>query len=137
MLFRSARFRTGLGQKVEVCLFDTALALLANVGNSHLATGKQAQRYGNGHPTIVPYTTFDCADGVIAIAVGNDTQFERLAQLLGHDEWVSDPRFARNADRVIHRLAIEAQVASVTVGWKVEALIAAMRGVGIPCGRVN
>ena len=81
-----ARFRTGLGQKVEVCLFDTALALLANVGNSHLATGKQAQRYGNGHPTIVPYTTFDCADGVIAIAVGNDTQFERLAQLLGHDE---------------------------------------------------
>lgn len=132
-----ARFRTGLGQKVEVCLFDTALALLANVGNSHLATGKQAQRYGNGHPTIVPYTTFDCADGVIAIAVGNDTQFERLAQLLGHDEWVSDPRFTRNADRVIHRLAIEAQVASVTVGWKVEALIAAMRGVGIPCGRVN
>lgn len=132
-----ARFRTGLGQKVEVCLFDTALALLANVGNSHLATGKQAQRYGNGHPTIVPYTTFDCADGVIAIAVGNDTQFERLAQLLGHDEWVADPRFARNADRVVHRLAIEALVASATMGWRVEALIAAMRDVGIPCGRVN
>ena len=132
-----ARFRTGLGQKVEVCLFDTALALLANVGNSHLATGKQAQRYGNGHPTIVPYTTFDCADGVIAIAVGNDTQFERLAQLLGQPQWAQDPRFVRNADRVMNRQAIEDLVAASTRVWQAEQLIQAMRQAGIPCGRVN
>ena len=132
-----ARFRTGRGQKVEVCLFDTAIALLANVGNSHLATGKEASRYGNGHPTIVPYTTFDCADGPIAIAVGNDNQFARLAQLLGQPEWVTDPRFARNADRVVNRQAIEERVAVATAHWKSEALITAMRADGIPCGRVN
>lgn len=132
-----ARFRTGRGQKVEVCLFDTAIALLANVGNSHLATGKEAGRYGNGHPTIVPYTTFDCADGVIAIAVGNDKQFARLAELLGHPEWTSDPRFTRNADRVLNRQAIEEQVAAATARWQAEGLISAMRAAGIPCGRVN
>jgi succinate--hydroxymethylglutarate CoA-transferase len=132
-----ARFRTGRGQKVEVCLFDTAIALLANVGNSHLATGKEAGRYGNGHPTIVPYTTFDCADGVIAIAVGNDKQFARLAELLGQADWVSAPRFTRNADRVVNRQAIEERVAAATAHWPAERLISAMRAAGIPCGRVN
>jgi succinate--hydroxymethylglutarate CoA-transferase len=98
-----ARVRTGRGQQVEVSLYDTSLALLANVGNSHLATGKPARRFGNGHPTIVPYTTFDCADAAIAIAVGNDAQFARLARLLGAPEWAADPRFARNTDRVQNR----------------------------------
>ena len=60
-----ARFRTGCGQKVAASLYDSGIALLANVGNSHLATGKGARRYGNGHPTIVPYTTFNTADGVV------------------------------------------------------------------------
>lgn len=132
-----ARFRTGRGQKVEVCLFDTALALLANVGNSHLATGKEARRFGNGHPTIVPYTTFACRDGAIAIAVGNDGQFAKLAQVLGRPQWAQDPRFIRNADRVVHRQAIEAEVAACTAGWEGEALIEALREAGIPCGRVN
>lgn len=132
-----ARFRTGRGQKVEVCLFDTAIALLANVGNSHLATGKDARRFGNGHPTIVPYTTFECQDGAIAIAVGNDGQFAKLAELLGRPEWAQDPRFQRNADRVIHRDAIEALVLERTRTWAGEALITALRQSGIPCGRVN
>ena len=132
-----ARFRTDRGQKVEVCLYDTALALLANVGNSHLATGLEAKRYGNGHPTIVPYTTFECADALIAIAVGNDTQFARLAQLLGQPQWAQDPRFVRNADRVMNRQAIEELVAASTRVWQAEQLIQAMRQAGIPCGRVN
>jgi crotonobetainyl-CoA:carnitine CoA-transferase CaiB-like acyl-CoA transferase len=107
------------------------------VGNSHLATGKEAGRYGNGHPTIVPYTTFDCVDGVIAIAAGNDKQFARLSELLGHPEWASDARFARNADRVMNRHAIEERVAAATSHWQIEGLISAMRVAGIPCGRVN
>ena len=132
-----ARFRTGKGQKVEVCLFDTALAMLANVGNSHLATGKESGRYGNGHPTIVPYTTFPCTDGSIAIAVGNDTQFVKLAELLGHPNWAQDARFAKNAARINHREKVEAMIGEETCQWDGDPLLAQLRSKGIPCGRVN
>ena len=132
-----ARYRSGRGQKVEVCLFDTAIALLANVGNSHLATGKDARRFGNGHPTIVPYTTFACQDASLALAVGNDAQFAKLAQLLDQPAWAQDPRFQRNSDRVVHRDAIEALVGERTALWDSDALITALRQAGIPCGRVN
>jgi succinate---hydroxymethylglutarate CoA-transferase len=132
-----ARVRTGRGQKVEVCLYDTALALLANVGNSQLATGTPARRFGNGHPTIVPYTTFECADAAIAIAVGNDGQFARLAESLGAPEWATDPRFIRNADRVTNREAVEARVQEKTRHLHSDRLLDELRAAGIPCGRVN
>jgi succinate---hydroxymethylglutarate CoA-transferase len=132
-----SRFRTGKGQKVEVCLFDTALALLANVGNSHLATGNDARRYGNGHPTIVPYTTFPAADGSIAIAVGNDAQFARFAELLGHSNWAADERFRKNSARINHRKIIETMIAEETVRWQSDELLAALRAHGIPSGQVN
>ena len=132
-----SRFRTGKGQKVEVCLFDTALALLANVGNSHLATGSDARRYGNGHPTIVPYTTFPAADGSIAIAVGNDGQFARFAELLGHSNWAADERFQKNSARINHREVIETMIAQETVRWQRDELLTALRAHGIPSGQVN
>ena len=132
-----SRYRTGKGQKVEVCLFDTALALLANVGNSHLATGKDARRYGNGHPTIVPYTTFPSADGAIAIAVGNDAQFVRLCELLGHTAWAQDERFLTNTARVENRDAIDKKIGAETVLIGGDALLSQLRQAGIPCGRVN
>src|SRR5688572_3108255 len=69
-----ARTRTGRGQHVEVSLFDTSLAMLANVASNHLVSGRDARRFGNGHPNIVPYTAYPVADGMIAIAVGNDAQ---------------------------------------------------------------
>lgn len=132
-----ARFRTGRGQKVEACLYDTAIAMLVNVGTSHLATGDNAQRYGNGHPSIVPYTTFHTLSGAIAIAVGNDGQFQKIAEILGHAEWVKDERFATNAARVQNRAIVEEWVGNATSEWEGERLIAALRGVGIPCGRVH
>jgi succinate---hydroxymethylglutarate CoA-transferase len=132
-----SRFRTGKGQKVEVCLFDTALALLANVGNSHLATGKDARRYGNGHPTIVPYTTFPTADGSIAIAVGNDAQFKRFAELLGHPQWAADERFLKNSARINHREVIESLIAAETVRRRSDQLLQDLQENGIPSGRVN
>jgi crotonobetainyl-CoA:carnitine CoA-transferase CaiB-like acyl-CoA transferase len=132
-----ARFRTGLGQRVEVCLHDTALAMLVNVGNSHLATGKEAGRYGNGHPTIVPYTTFATVDGLIAIAVGNDQQFAKLADLLGHPGWAQDARFATNSSRIGHRALIEGLIAEQTAQWRRDELIVALRSKGVPTGSVN
>ncbi|MDB5821502.1 MAG: hypothetical protein JWR21_206 [Herminiimonas sp.] len=132
-----SRYRTGKGQKATVCLFDTALALLANVGNSHLATGKDAGRYGNGHPTIVPYTTFPASDGPIAIAVGNDAQFVSLSKLLGHPEWALDDRFKTNASRIANRHPVEELIAKETSKRHGDAFLAELRAAGIPAGRVN
>jgi crotonobetainyl-CoA:carnitine CoA-transferase CaiB-like acyl-CoA transferase len=75
----SARNRTGRGQHVEVCLYDSGISMLINVASNYLATGKDARRFGNGHPSIVPYTTYPTADGMMALAVGNDAQFARFA----------------------------------------------------------
>ncbi len=132
-----ARYRTGKGQAVEVSLFDTSIALLANVGNSHLATGKDAGRYGNGHPTIVPYTTFTCSDGVIALAVGNDKQFVKLSEILQHPEWAEDERFKSNAARVNNRSAIEGLIRKELIHFSSSQLIALLRKNGIPVGQVN
>src|SRR5215472_1179845 len=71
----NARQRTGAGQKVEVSLYETSLAMLVNVAANYLAIGREGGRYGNGHPSIVPYTTYHAADGMMAIAVGNEAQF--------------------------------------------------------------
>jgi crotonobetainyl-CoA:carnitine CoA-transferase CaiB-like acyl-CoA transferase len=132
-----ARFRSGRGQKVAASLYDSGIALLANVGNSHLATGKDARRYGNGHPTIVPYTTFSTADGVVALAVGNDGQFARLAALCGLPEWAQDPRFARNVARVENREAIEALVGAAFTPRHTAALVDELKAQGIPAAAVR
>lgn len=132
-----SRYRTGKGQKVDVCLFDTALSLLANVGNSHLVTGREARRYGNGHPTIVPYTTFPTADNTIAIAVGNDAQFAKLSALLGHPQWSDDARFQTNTARIEHRDTVERMVAEETIRYASEELLRKLRAESIPAGRVN
>jgi crotonobetainyl-CoA:carnitine CoA-transferase CaiB-like acyl-CoA transferase len=132
-----ARYRTGKGQFVEVSLFDTSIALLANVGNSHLATGKAAGRYGNGHPTIVPYTTYHCADGMVALAVGNDKQFAKLSKLLGHPEWSEDARLVTNAARVQNRNLIDKLLQEVLKTYSSAEIISSCRANGIPIGRVN
>ncbi len=132
-----ARYRTGKGQAVEVSLFDTSLALLANVGNSHLATGKDAGRYGNGHPTIVPYTTYHCSDAMVALAAGNDKQFAQLAQLLGHAEWIEDERFISNTARIQNRALIDGLLEEVLKRYQSDEFIDLCRSNGIPVGRVN
>ena len=132
-----SRFKTGKGQAVEVSLFDTSLALLANVGNSHLATSKESGRYGNGHPTIVPYTTYNCSDGMIAVAVGNDSQFSKLSELLGHPEWAQDDRLSSNATRVNNRNLIDDLLTKTLSHYSSEALITMLRKHGIPVGQVN
>jgi len=133
----AARNRTGRGQHVEVCLYDSGIAMLINVASNFLVSGKDARRFGNGHPTIVPYTTYPTADGTIAVAVGNDNQFARFAETAGHPEWARDPRFAKNPDRVINREAIDSAIADALKADRTEAWIAKLRAVGVPCGPIN
>ncbi len=133
----NARHATGKGQKVSVSLYETGVALLANVASNHLATGRDARRFGNGHPNIVPYTTYDTADGTLALAVGNDGQFARLAEVAGHPEWPKDARFTKNADRVVNRVEVDGMVAEAIKAHPTAWWIEQLRGVGVPCGAVN
>jgi crotonobetainyl-CoA:carnitine CoA-transferase CaiB-like acyl-CoA transferase len=133
----NARHRTGRGQRVEVSLFDSSLALLANVASSYLISGNDARRFGNGHPSIVPYTAYPTRDDMIAVAVGNDAQFARFAVALGRPEWGSDPRYVKNPDRVANRDTLDPMIAEVLGKDGAEAWIATFTAAGIPCGRIN
>jgi formyl-CoA transferase len=132
-----ARHRTGRGQAVEVSLYETALAMLANVASSYLVAGTDGGRFGNGHPSIVPYTTYPTRDGMMAVAVGNDAQFARFAEAVGHREWSQDARFIRNRDRVVHRDALDTLIADTLRTDVAGAWIEKLQAVGVPCGRIN
>lgn len=133
----AARGRTGRGQHVEVCLYDSGIAMLINVASNYLVSGKDARRYGNGHPSVVPYTTYPTADGLIAVAVGNDAQFVRFAETAGHPEWARDARFAKNPDRVTHRETLDRLIAQALEQDKSGAWIEKLRAAGVPCGPIN
>jgi crotonobetainyl-CoA:carnitine CoA-transferase CaiB-like acyl-CoA transferase len=133
----NARHHTGKGQKVELSLFETSLAMLINVAQSYLAAGRDGGRFGNGHPSIVPYTTYRAADAVIAIGIGNERQFARMAEVLGHPEWANDPRFDSNRARVENRSTIDGLINAALAGDRAEAWLARLQAVGIPCGRIN
>jgi crotonobetainyl-CoA:carnitine CoA-transferase CaiB-like acyl-CoA transferase len=133
----NARHATGLGQSVSVSLFQTGISLLCNVAANALVSGKPSGRFGNGHPNIVPYRTFAAADGDLALAVGNDQQFARLATLAGHPEWAADARMATNSARVVNRVAVDEAVGQVIATRPVADWVAELRGIGVPCGAVN
>ncbi len=128
---------TGRGQRFEVNLHDTGLAMLVNVASNFLATGDAPRRYGNGHPNIVPYRTFRTSDGELAVAVGNDAQFAKLADVVGHPEWAQDPRFQRNAGRVENRELVDAMVNEALMAATRAHWTAELHAAGIPVGPIN
>jgi len=133
----NARGRTGKGQKVEVSLYESSLAMLVNVAANVLVSGKGGGRFGNGHPSIVPYTTYAAADAMMALAVGNDTQFTKAASVLGHPEWAQDPRFATNRARVANRDTIDGLIGAALATDTAASWLAKLKAVGVPCGRIN
>ena len=98
-----ARENSGRGQHIDLALFDTAVAWLANQGMNFLCSGNVPSRMGNAHPSLVPYQILQVADGEINLAVGNDSQFRAFAEISGHPEWADDERFSTNPQRVAHR----------------------------------
>jgi succinate--hydroxymethylglutarate CoA-transferase len=133
----NARERTGKGQKVELSLYETSLAMLVNVAASYLAAGRNAGRFGNGHPSIVPYTSYQTADAMIALGVGNERQFARLTDVLGHPEWAKDARFASNRARVENRAVIDSLISEALSPDKADSWLAKLKAAGIPCGKIN
>ncbi len=133
----NARHSTGMGQKVEASLYETSLAMLVNVASNVLVSGKGGGRFGNGHPSIVPYTTYQAADAMIALAVGNDNQFARTADVLGHLEWANDPRFKTNRARVENRITIDGLIGDTLARDNADAWLSKLKAVGVPCGKIN
>lgn len=132
-----ARHATGRGQHVEVSLFDSSLAMLANVASNHLVSGRDARRFGNGHPNIVPYTAYAVQDGMIAVAVGNDGQFAKFATVLDHPEWAKDARYATNPDRVTNRDTLDSAIEGILTTRSAEQWLEKLTSAGIPCGKIN
>ena len=133
----SHRDRTGEGQYVEAALLDVQVACLANQAMNYLTTGQAPGRMGNAHPNIVPYQDFPTADGNMVLTVGNDEQFARLCDLLGHPEWASDERFATNRARVANRKELIPRLRQATVMRSTQEWVQVLERSGVPCGPVN
>lgn len=131
------RNTTGRGQHIDMALLDTAVAVMANQGMNFLASGVAPKRIGNAHPNIVPYQAFDCADGWIIIATGNDGQYRRLCAVLGLDALGEAPEYLTNADRIANRSDLISALTEATQTWAKTELLAACETAGVPAGPIN
>lgn len=128
---------SGRGQRVEVSLFDSALAGLVNVTQAVLVTGSEPRRWGNAHVTIVPYQAFDAADRPFIVAVGNDAQWRRLCAAMGADDLLADERFATNPGRVEHREDVVTTLAARFRARPASEWLRMMEAAGVPCAPVR
>jgi crotonobetainyl-CoA:carnitine CoA-transferase CaiB-like acyl-CoA transferase len=131
------RDATGEGQAIDMALLDSQVAMLANLGANYLVTGVAPRRMGNAHQNIVPYQVFEVADGHIILAVGNDGQFARFCEVAGCGELATDPRFAKNADRVRHRDVLVPLLAERMKTRAKRDWLAALEAAKVPCGVIN
>jgi crotonobetainyl-CoA:carnitine CoA-transferase CaiB-like acyl-CoA transferase len=133
-----AREKTGEGQHIDMSLLDVQVSVLANQALFYLASGKSPKRMGGAHPTVVPYQNFPVSDGsYIIIAVGNDAQFARFAEILGLPELAKDERFRTNAGRVQNRAALIPQLVEKTKKRERGELLEALEEAGVPAGPIN
>ncbi|MEJ8836980.1 CaiB/BaiF CoA transferase family protein [Ramlibacter sp. AN1133] len=135
--------RTGEGQHLDMALLDTQVAMLANLGANYLVSGKVPGRAGNAHQNIVPYQVFEVApaeDGHkdhIILAVGNDGQYAKFCQVAGRPELATDPRFAKNQDRVRNRAILVPMLEPVMKARRKADWLAALEAAKVPCGAIN
>ena len=130
------RHATGAGQYIDASLLDTQVALMSNQAMNYLVGGKVPKRFGNSHPSSVPYRDFETADGRIILASGGN-QFLPLCRLLGRQDLAEDERYRSNAGRVQNREELERELARSFKSWKSADLLAAMDKAGVPGGPIN
>lgn len=134
-LFR--RSTTGQGRHIEMALYDCGLMITGYYGLDAMLLGHDPQRYGNAHPSIVPYGMYDAADGPLIIAVGNNSQFDKFCrQVIERPDIVEDPRFATNVERAKNRLALGPMLKELIASFPRDLLLQRLTAAGIPCGRV-
>jgi formyl-CoA transferase len=130
------RGKSGLGQFVESALYDSAVALLHPHLANFLMSGKKPVRIGNAHPNVAPYDCFQSRNVAIFLGIGNDGQFAKFCKLVGHPEWLDDPRFANNGLRGQNRAALRELIAGVLSGLDGQEIADRLLESGVPCGPV-
>ncbi|MBT7634981.1 MAG: CoA transferase [Rhodospirillaceae bacterium] len=136
LLAAEERRRSGLGQRVDASLFDTGVALLHPQAANYFMSGKAPVLTGNSHPNISPYSQYPTKKGRLFMAIGNDRQFRLLAELLGHPEWSTDPRFLHNTERVENRDALDAAITEALRDHVAEDITMSLLAKGAPAGAV-
>ncbi|PAU88800.1 CoA transferase [Pseudomonas sp. WN033] len=135
-LFR--REQTGLGRLIEMALYDCGVMVTSYQGLDALKLGHDSPRYGNAHPSIVPYAMFEAADGPLMIAVGNNSQFDKFCrQVLERPDIADDQRFSTNVGRSQNRVDLVELLNELLLGFKRDDLLERMTSAGIPCGKVS
>ena len=129
--------RTGIGQHIDMALFDSQLAALVNIGSNFLVSGDVPARFGNDHANIVPYQTFQAKDQAFVVAVGNDRQFARLCTLLNREDLTEDEHYHTNPARVANRVALTAILSEAFAKHEASHWVQALLEVGIPSGPIN
>ena len=128
---------TGLGQQIDMALMDVATSIMANQAMNYLVSGKAPKMMGNAHPNLAPYAVFDCADGWIILATGNDAQYRRLCGILGLADMAEAAAFATNALRIANRAEMTRRITEATLRWSKADLLAACEAEGVPAGPIN
>ncbi|WP_267269250.1 CaiB/BaiF CoA transferase family protein [Pseudomonas protegens] len=136
LLALNERQRSGLGQSLDISLYDCGVSLLHPHLPNYFASGKTPKRTGNAHPNIAPYDSYRTAGEPIFLAVGNDRQFARLCRELGASELLEDPRFADNGQRSVNRLALKQALERYLVAHDGASLAPRLIGLGVPCGSI-
>jgi len=131
------RGKTGQGQDIDIALLDSAITLLGHQGASYLMTGERPKRLGNDHPSVVPYRPFETADHPLALAIGADRQFRKMADVLGRAEMADDPRFATNAQRSENRVALYEIMEAILKTRGRDDWIRDLHAVGLPAGALR
>jgi len=131
------RNKTGEGQYIDMALLDVQVATTANMNMNYLTSGKVPKRQGNAHANIVPYQVFDAQDGELIIAVGNDSQFAKLCEVMACPELVVDERYATNANRIRNRETLIPLLQTIFVTRTVGEWIGLIEPEGVPCGPIN
>ena len=132
-----ARERAGKGQRIDISLLDSMVALMSYVASNYLVSGEVPQRYGNAHPNIVPYQEFQAKDGYIALAAGNDNQWTKLCNLIGHSEWAEDDRFSTNPKRLENRDHLVKMVNEIIGGRNSKEWLSLFEQAGLPAAPIN
>ncbi|HKV99434.1 MAG TPA: CoA transferase [Vicinamibacterales bacterium] len=137
LLALRSRDATGRGQLVDIGLLDSVLAYLTIQAQAYFATGAAPKRQGNRHTAIAPYETFDTADGMIVLAVGNDDQWQRFCRAMGLTALAGDARFTTNAQRVRELGTLRPMIATALASRPLQELLSTLRAAGVPCGAVR
>ena len=131
------RDATGLGQQIDLSLFDTQVSWLYYHAVEYLNTGQNPARHGNAHASVVPYEVFETADGHVILAAGNDGQFARFCGVAGVPELATDPDYATNPKRIENRETLLPKIRDIFRTRSTDEWISALEEAGVPCGPIN